>query len=169
MVLGFFCLLFFLLLSFSQVIFAWAGDEDWQDLSRFWFWKLTGIHWEWFWMNQKNSQGKFWTQNYACCSNPTAQNKPRIQHVYKHIYLFFFFLLFKIKSQKKRHGTDFSNYQVSCHLLLQTKYHIIPYFINPLQSFRFFHYFALSHKKVKCKIPESKKKFIPIPFFYADN
>lgn len=82
---------------------------------------------------------------------------------------FFFFLLFKIKSQKKRHGTDFSNYQVSCHLLLQTKYHIIPYFINPLQSFRFFHYFALSHKKVKCKIPESKKKFIPIPFFYADN
>lgn len=92
------------------------------------------------------------------------QNKPRIQHILKkRIYLFF--TLFKIKSQKQWQGMDFSNYQVSCLLLPKAKYHTILSFSNPLQSF--FHYFALSHKKIKCKIPVSKKtKFYTSTFSF---
>lgn len=94
--------LIFFSVCFPAHIFPWADDEVWQAPSRFWFWKGTGIHLEFFWMNQKNYQRKFCTQNYLCCCNPTVQNKPRIQHIYKtHLSFFFPFLKLNHRSNDR--------------------------------------------------------------------
>lgn len=56
------------------------------------------IHLECFWVNQKNYQGKSWTQNYVCYFNPTLKKSLDSDTFMKQIYLFF---PFKIKSEEQ--------------------------------------------------------------------